>query len=394
MVHKAAAGRPVTRATRRPTRKHRSLPGRPGACRAAVHGNCPEFRPAVGDCPNFRPTKLGLSPLARCRPCRNSGGTSGQSGRRPRRASTPAANPAGRDSCQCSVAAGRPRAARGLTGVGPCSPAPGRHQPLDQLRNGKSLARQGAEIPGIAPGGVVGLQHPSGQGEVAAERFQDVLPGPNGPRRADRHGPAGRQAADGVGHQPVAGPVAPADHVARPAPWPALRRDRPAAGGRRTSGGSRPPPARPHPCWRCTDRGRPAGRSRGIPIPVPDSRSTCRWWPRPRHTACRWRARRPALRPCRSRSRPTFPGAARSRYGPAIGRPDGRPLQDRPAATPAPTARHRAGRLPNGWPAASEPLRRRNCWAPWAAAGCSPSPAPQPAPARSPATSPQSPCAR
>jgi len=55
-----------------------------------------------------------------------------------------------------------------------------------------------------------------GQGQVAAEGFEHVLPGAGGAVVAQGDGLPGAQAAHGVGNDAVGGPVATADDVAGP----------------------------------------------------------------------------------------------------------------------------------------------------------------------------------
>ena len=53
-----------------------------------------------------------------------------------------------------------------------------------------------------------------GEGDVAVEGLEDVLPGADGVRAADADGLAGEEAADEVGDEAVERPVASADDVA------------------------------------------------------------------------------------------------------------------------------------------------------------------------------------
>jgi len=73
----------------------------------------------------------------------------------------------------------------------------------------------GAEVPGS---GILFRILPQSGAElqVAAEGFQDELPGPDGMGAADANGLVSAQGADAIGYEAIHTPVAAADNVARP----------------------------------------------------------------------------------------------------------------------------------------------------------------------------------
>ncbi len=91
-------------------------------------------------------------------------------------------------------------------------------QPLlersDDVPNRDSPAAERAEIPRLVDR--LAREEPASDHEVAGERIQHMLPGTGGPRIADSEDLAAIGRANDVRDQPVLGPVAAADDVARP----------------------------------------------------------------------------------------------------------------------------------------------------------------------------------
>ena len=85
---------------------------------------------------------------------------------------------------------------------------------LHQLGNGAVGFPVGAEVPGRGQAGIG--KEPLGKQQVGAQGFEHVLPGTGRRRRAHRNRLTGLEGPDRIGHDPLLGPVAPADHVARP----------------------------------------------------------------------------------------------------------------------------------------------------------------------------------
>jgi len=96
--------------------------------------------------------------------------------------------------------------------VGAVAPEGG--HPVDDPADGLGVVVVGAEVVGGGVGGGVGGEQALGEGDVAVQGFEDVLPGADGEGSADGDGLAGEEAADEVGDEAVGGPVAAADDVA------------------------------------------------------------------------------------------------------------------------------------------------------------------------------------
>src|SRR4051794_26498917 len=77
----------------------------------------------------------------------------------------------------------------------------------DYRRHARKVFARGPKVPGFRKAFWIGSQL-FRQQQVAAERFQDMLPGPNGRWIAELGLAAGTQRANGVGDQPVGGIVA------------------------------------------------------------------------------------------------------------------------------------------------------------------------------------------
>jgi len=103
-------------------------------------------------------------------------------------------------------------------GVGeiiPGAAAPVFYQPVRHGSDGQVAAVIGAEVPGA---GIVLRIPPEGgaEMEVAAEGFQNMLPGPDGAGAADADGLPCAEGADTVGNEAIFAPVATTDDVASP----------------------------------------------------------------------------------------------------------------------------------------------------------------------------------
>src|SRR5438876_840182 len=72
-----------------------------------------------------------------------------------------------------------------------------------------------AEVPGLSTTHFA-LKQLLPEVEVSRKRLQDVLPGPHSLRVANYYLLLAKRGLDEVGHEPVLGPVAAADHVASP----------------------------------------------------------------------------------------------------------------------------------------------------------------------------------
>ena len=111
-------------------------------------------------------------------------------------------------SAAVSGTAGAPRPARQPDG------RRSRPQPLDELGDRARARRVGPEVQRpAAPRPVV--QQALGEQEVAVQRVEHVLPGPDASGWRSASGSDRSQRADDVGHDAVGRPVAAADHVAR-----------------------------------------------------------------------------------------------------------------------------------------------------------------------------------
>ena len=204
------------------------------------------------------------------------------------RPSMPALHPAAAaaPSRAASAPARHPPSARWLRAVHRldawCQAAPSPHcadDPCGDPADRPRIRIRRTEVPRLAEIFGIGVQ-PFGQHQVAAQRFQHVLPRTHacGLRIVDR----------------LAVGRAPACSRAAAGPRPSRRRrsrcrrarsPRPpldAHGRRRTTADTPPSPVRRSPWSCCRDRGRPSPRSRDRPRATRGSRSTCRWSPRPR----------------------------------------------------------------------------------------------------------------
>ena len=115
------------------------------------------------------------------------------------------------------------RLGRRAGGDAPRAAAPRCEKGGDDVGDRQTCCAGGAEVPG-AVAGVAVAQQAGAQPEIAGERLEHVLPGPHGAGVAYDHLVAAAQRPDAVGHQAIARPVSPADHVAGPGAGHAHRR--------------------------------------------------------------------------------------------------------------------------------------------------------------------------
>ena len=170
---------------------------------------------------------------------------------------------------------------------GVVAPQPG--NTFDDLTDRLHIGHGGAEVPRLGDVGAVAEQ-PFGQQQVAAQRFQHVLPGPRRARAADVDHAGPRSWPERNLGSAGSPPSRRRRSHCRRARWPWRLRRRP--GTRR----AKPPRRfRCRPCWRCTDHVRRVPRSPGRATPIRGFRSTCRWSPR-RPRAPRGSGERPPAR--------------------------------------------------------------------------------------------------
>ena len=93
--------------------------------------------------------------------------------------------------------------------------APVFDKPIGHFGDSQMAAVLGSEVPGA---GILFriLRKKGAELQVAAEGFQDMLPGPDGMGAADADGLMSAQGADAIGNETFRAPVAAADDVARP----------------------------------------------------------------------------------------------------------------------------------------------------------------------------------
>ena len=108
--------------------------------------------------------------------------------------------------------------------------APELDQPIDHPGHRLGVVHRRSEVPGFGKAGRA-LGQPLREQQVARERLEHVLPGPDRGGTPDHHRRAGGEGPHAVGHEAILGPVAAADHVAGPGRGHAGRRGRAAEVG-------------------------------------------------------------------------------------------------------------------------------------------------------------------